>query len=183
MAALVAGVPLLYASHRQTTLRNLRIVQDGVLYRSGQLTPAGFDRVLNDYQIKTVITLRTVRTPGLPYPDGWEKDICDARGLKHVRLIPRVWGPDEKGEVPAEENVRQFLAVMDDPANHPVLVHCFAGIHRTGIMCSIYRMEYDRWPADRALAEMQACGFDPEDMHEHIEGYLRNYHPRASSPR
>ena len=31
----------------------------------------------------------------------------------------------------------------------------------------------------KAIAEMQVYGFDPEDMHEHIEGYLRRYQPRG----
>ncbi|MDB5309641.1 MAG: Tyrosine phosphatase family protein [Gemmataceae bacterium] len=180
VVALVVAVPLLYSAHRQTHLRNFRVVEDGVLYRSGQLSPAGFERVLHDYQIKTVVTLRTVRQSGAPYPDEWEKTTCAARGLNHVRIIPRVWGPDEKGEIPAEEAVREFLRVMDDRSNYPVLVHCFAGIHRTGTMCAIFRMEFHHWPADRAIAEMQTCGFDPADMHEHIEGYLRGYSPRVA---
>jgi tyrosine-protein phosphatase SIW14 len=178
VAALVVAVPLLYSSHRQTTIRNFRVVEDGVLYRSGQLSPAVFERVLDEYGIKTVITLRTVRNPSLPYPDEFERRICDDRNLKHVRLVPRVWGPDEKGTIPADENVKRFLELMDSKENHPVLVHCFAGIHRTGTMCAIFRMEYHGWPADRAIEEMRICGFDPEDMHEHIEGYLRSYKKR-----
>ena len=174
---LAASVPFLYGSHRQNSLRNFRVVEDGVLYRSGQLTPEGFGRVLHDYGIKTVVTLRTVRDPSKPYPDAWEKELCEARGLKHVRIVPRVWGPDDKGEIPAEQAVQEFLTVMDDRANHPVLLHCFAGIHRTGTMCAIFRMEHHRWTPDAAIEEMQLYGFDPADMHEHIEGYLRNYKP------
>jgi tyrosine-protein phosphatase SIW14 len=177
--ALVVAVPLLYSAHQRTHLRNLRVVEAGKLYRSGQLSPTGFEQVLAEYRIKTVISLRTSRDPAVPFPDGWEKDVCDVRGLNHLRLIPQVWGADEKGEIPAEANVQKFLAAMDDPANHPVLVHCYAGIHRTGTMCAVYRMEYNGWPVDRAIAEMQEYGFDPEDMHEHIEGYLRNYERRA----
>jgi tyrosine-protein phosphatase SIW14 len=153
------------------------VVEDGVLYRSGQLSPSGFEEVLREYGIKTVITLRTSRTAALP-PDTWEETVCAARDVKHVRIIPRVWGADEKGEIPAEQGVQEFLKVMDDGANHPVLVHCFAGIHRTGTMCAIFRMEYHGWPAERAMEEMQFCGFAPEDMHEHIAVYLREYRPR-----
>lgn len=175
---LAAGVPLVFSANRQHHLRNFRVMEDGELYRCGQLTPAGLERVIHDYGIKTVVTLRTARDPSMPYPDAWEKDVCDARGLRHVRIVPRVWGVNEKGEVPAEEGVREFLKVMDDPANHPVLLHCFAGVHRTGAMCAVYRMEYSRWGVDRALAEMEWFGYDPEDMHEHVGAYLRSYRPR-----
>jgi len=176
--ALVVAVPLLYSSHRQTTLRNFHVVEDGVLYRSGQLSPDAFQRVLDEYGIKLVVTLRTSRNKDLPYPDAWEEKICADRKVKHVRLEPKVWGEDEKGEVPADENVKKFLDLMDLRENHPVLVHCFAGIHRTGIMCAIFRMENHHWSPDRAIEEMRLRGFAPEDMHEHIEGYLRGYRVR-----
>jgi tyrosine-protein phosphatase SIW14 len=181
LAATVLGVvaasPLVYSMNHNWHMRGLRVVEPGKLYRSGQLTPQGFERVLHEQGIKTVITLRTSRTSGLP-PDTWEEGICAARGVKHVRIVPRVWGADEKGEIPAEQGVKEFLAVMDDPTNYPVLVHCFAGIHRTGTMCAIYRMEYQGWTAERSIEEMEYYGFAPEDMHEHIGGYLRDYQPR-----
>ena len=96
-----------------------------------------------------------------------------------MRIVPQVWGPDEKGAIPADANVKKFLELMDAPENRPVLIHCFAGIHRTGTMCAVFRMDYHHWSPDRAIEEMRICGFDPEDMHEHIEGYIRNYKPRA----
>ena len=176
--AMVVAAPLVYSSHCNTHLRNLRVVEDGVLYRSGQLTPAGLDRVIHDHHIKTVITLRASRQSGGKSPDEWEEAFCAARNVNHVRIVPRVWGADEAGEIPAEQGVRAFLAVMDKKENHPVLVHCFAGIHRTGTMCAIFRMEYHGWTAERAMEEMQLYGFAPEDMHQHIGAYLRSYEPR-----
>ena len=115
---------------------------------------------------------------GGPDPDEWEEKFCAARKLNHYRVVPRVWEPDTRGYIPAEDTIREFLAVTDRKENYPILVHCFAGIHRTGTMCAIFRMEYHRWPADRAINEMQICGFDPLDMQENIEGYLRAYQPR-----
>ena len=179
--ALVVASPVVYSAHCNTELRGFRVVEDGVLYRSGQLTPAGFERVLHEYGIKTVNTLRTSRTAALP-PDTWEQNICVAKGINHVRIVPRVWGADEKGEIPAEQAVQAFLAVIENKENHPVLVHCFAGIHRTGTMCAIYRMEFQGWTPERAMEEMQICGYAPEDMHEHISNYLRNYESRHKSP-
>jgi tyrosine-protein phosphatase SIW14 len=181
--ALVVAAPLVYSSHRNTHLRNLRVVEEGVLYRSGQLSPDGLERVIHDCQIKTVVTLRAARQTGQKSPDEWEEGLCASKGVKHVRIVPRVWGADETGEIPAEQGVREFLKVMEDKANHPVLVHCMAGIHRTGTMCAIYRMEYQGWTAERAMEEMQHCGFAPEDMHQHIAVYLRDYQPRRKPPR
>ena len=43
------GTPCTASSH----LRNFGVVEDGVLYRSGQLNPPGLKRVLADYRIKT----------------------------------------------------------------------------------------------------------------------------------
>ena len=178
--AMIVAAPLVYSSHQNTHLRNLRVVEGGVLYRCGQLPPEGLDRVIHDYNIKTVVTLRAARQPGAKSPDEWEESFCEARKVNFHRIVPRVWGADEAGEIPAEQGVQQFLAIMDKKENHPVLVHCFAGVHRTGTMCAIYRMEYQGWTAESAMEEMQLYGFAPEDMHQHIGAYLKSYQPRRA---
>jgi tyrosine-protein phosphatase SIW14 len=170
---LVIAAPLVYSAHRTSNHRNFRVVREGVLYRSGQLSPAGLDRAIRERGIRTVISLRA---PGRS--DSWEEQFCADRKVQHVRIEPRVWRPDEKGDIPADDAVKEFLAVVAKPENHPVLVHCFAGIHRTGTMCAIYRMEEDRWPAERAINEMHRYGFEPEDMIADVESYLRAYRPR-----
>ena len=97
---LIAAVPLLYSSHRQTTFRNFRVVEDGVLYRSGQLDPDTFRRVLDEYGIRTVITLRTVRDSSRPFPDEWERELCAGRGkllamAERARLVARPRAAEE----------------------------------------------------------------------------------------
>jgi protein tyrosine/serine phosphatase len=149
------AIPVVYAARRDR-LRNFAVVKDGVLYRSGQLTPAGFQRALSEHGIRTAVTLRPLRDPH-SNADTWEEEVCQKRGVKHVRLAPH-----EEGEAALDEMARGFLALMDDPANYPVLVHCVAGRDRTGTMCAIYRMEYDQWTPAQAAAEMTEHEFDPK---------------------
>jgi tyrosine-protein phosphatase SIW14 len=82
--------------------------------------------------------------------------------------------------VPAEEGLRAFRAVMDDSANYPVLVHCFAGVHRTGAYCAVYRMDYEHWSNRQALAEMRLMGYETLGEDRDILDYLVTYQPHRS---
>jgi hypothetical protein len=61
VAAAVALVPVCHRRERTVGFRNFRTVEPGVLYRSGQMTPAGFARVAREYEIGTVISLRETK--------------------------------------------------------------------------------------------------------------------------
>jgi tyrosine-protein phosphatase SIW14 len=173
--AAIAG-PIVYAVHQGYQMKNFRVVREGVLYRSGQMTRQGLERVLHDYGIRTVVTLRDARAPGKPPPDLAEQRFCEKADIKYVRIPPRSWdAPDTAA--PAEEGLRTFRAVMSDPDNYPVLVHCCAGIHRTGAFCAVYRMEFEHWTNERALAEMRACGYTNLDNEWDILDYLEAYRP------
>lgn len=176
LAVAVVAVPLGYAEYRESHLRNFRPVVPGVLYRSGQLSPDGLKRVLHDHGIRTVVNLRDGRTAA----DRAEEAYCREQAVRFVRLPPLPFG-GSGDVVPAEANVRRFLDVIRDPANHPVLVHCYAGVHRTGAMVAVYRMECEGWDNDRALEELRAGGYDNLDFEYDVLDYLREY--RASAKR
>jgi protein tyrosine/serine phosphatase len=175
VALLIVG-PLAYARSRQTALRNFHVVQEGVLYRSGQMSLGGVQRVIHDFRIKTVITLRDAKSPKDGPPDGDEESYCKSEGLKYVRIPPRPWWASD-GTIPAEQGIQRFREIMKDPSNYPVLVHCFAGIHRTGAYCAVYRMEHDHWTNAQAIAEMKSCGYSNLDDEFDILGYLEHYRP------
>src|SRR5262249_6682035 len=177
LAGMILGGPFAYRAYNERHFRNFRTVRGGVLYRSGQLSSDGLERICRDYEIRTIITLRESHVPGEQPPDWAEEEFCKKMDIAHFRLPPKCWSSPDGG-VPAEVNVRKFLEIMDDPKHHPVLIHCFAGAHRTGAYCCIYRMEYERWTTAEALEELQRCGYDHLYEEEDVLGYLSNYTPR-----
>ena len=177
IAVLVIGVPIGYARYREKHFRNFRVVQDRVLYRSGQMSLSALKRIIHDYEIKTVITLRDASILGEPPPDQIEEQHCRKEELNYYRIPPRRWwAPD--GTVPADQGVRQFLEIMDDPKNYPVLIHCFAGAHRTGAFCAVYRMEYQHWTNADAIQEVKDFGYSNLDDEWDILTYLEEYRAR-----
>jgi tyrosine-protein phosphatase SIW14 len=181
VAACVGG-PVLFAFHWQGETRHFHVVREGVLYRSGQNTLFGLKNLLHDYRIRTVVTLRDNHVPGLTPPDKKEEEYCLKEGIRYVRIPPQHWEDPDGGEPPVDEGVRTFLEVMRDPDNYPVLVHCFAGVHRTGAYCAIYRMEFEHWDNDRAIDEVKALGYTTIDGEEDILGYLTRYRPSWKKP-
>ncbi len=164
--------PIVVAARQQAQMRNFHIVRPGVLYRSGQMTKEGLQRILNDYHIKTVVSLRD----GLSERDRAEEEFCKSEDIHFVRILPSRWG-DEGGSVPVEAGVQRFRDIMRDPSNYPVLVHCYAGIHRAGSYCAIYRMEFEHWSNAQAIAEMKACGYTNLDDELDILGFMEQYRP------
>lgn len=169
--------PAVWAVRQQAQTRNFHAVRPGVLYRSGQMTKEGLQRVLNDYHIKTVINLRD----GQSQRDRAEEEFCKSEEINFVRILPSRWG-DEGGSVPVETGVQRFREIMKDPRNYPVLVHCFAGIHRAGSYCAIYRMEFEHWTNAQAIAEMKECGYHNLDDELDILGFMEQYRPTWMPP-
>lgn len=175
MALIVS--PAVFAVRQEAQTRNFRVVRPGVLYRSGQMTKEGLLRTLNDYHIKTVINLRD----GLSERDKAEEEFCKSEEVNFVRIMPSRWG-DEGGCVPVDSGVRRFRDIMSDPGNYPVLVHCFAGIHRAGSYSAIYRMEFEHWSNEQAIAEMKSCGYTNLDEELDILGFMEQYRPTWMPP-
>ncbi len=176
----VALVPVGYRSDRSVEYRNFRAVKPGELYRSGQMTPRAFRRVVGEYQIGTVISLRETVDPSGVLADQFEEDYCRANGIGFHRLAPADWEP-VAGVVPGDRNVRAFLAILDAPTTRrPVLVHCFAGIHRTGAHCAVYRVEYDGWSPAEAIAEMKHSGGPRATFAGNLLNYLTAYTSRRT---
>jgi protein tyrosine/serine phosphatase len=174
LACLAVASPVLFAVRESALRRKLRVVRPRVLYRSAQLPIEGLRRVIHDYRIRTVVNLRD----GVQALDRAEEQYCASQGIRFVRIPPLSW-KGTQGNAQVDEGLRRFLDVMRDPANHPVLVHCWRGIHRTGAYVAVYRMEIEGWDREAALAEMIDLGYDVLDEHHDVRGYLASYRPTA----
>src|SRR6266498_2497931 len=126
IAFFMIAAPISYKRWHDRDYRNFHVVQDGVLYRSGQLPLPRLQHLVSQHGFRTIISLRD----GQKTADEDEEKWVTAKALKFVRIPYRQWYPDASGKPPADESVKTFREVLDDPANYPVLVHCFAGIHR-----------------------------------------------------
>lgn len=171
-ALVVAGVPLLYYRAGYVHARRLRVVSDGKLYRCGTLPADGFREAIKRFNIKTVVNIREEADAGrdpllaADWLESWrgrrtvrESEACRAAGARYVQIEGGVL--DDPGREPGgrPQMVDDFLSVCDDPANHPVLIHCKAGRDRTGLLTAVWRMEYDGRTQAQAVAEMKANGF------------------------
>jgi protein tyrosine/serine phosphatase len=183
IAILLIGAPLVYWRFMYHHGKRLREVVPGVLYRSGQLSIDGFADAVIRYRIRTIVNVQD------DYPDPdvekhWfnrgtikESELCRQLGVRYVQLspdlVPRRDVPHGRPKV-----IDQFLAVMDDPDNHPVLLHCKAGLHRTGVLSAVFRMEYQGWSPDLALRELRAMGFGEfasSSANDYITQYILTY--------
>ena len=114
-------------------------------YRGGQPKRDDFAQ-LAALNIKTVVDLRR------DGPDG-EKTLVENAGMKFYAIRMTASHP------PSENDIHQFLEIVNDPANQPVFVHCEDGHIRTGVMTAIYRINHEGWTADQAYTEMKKYHF------------------------
>ncbi len=176
-AAILVGVPYQYYLMQRARFRNLRVVEPGVLYRSGQLDAAGLEQVAYDFGIGTIINLREEsKNATAEKASWWERGFCQKQAIRYVQIPPAKWWVSN-GPPPARDAVEKFLAIMRDPENYPrpVLIHCFAGQHRSGAFCAIYRMEFQGWTAEQALEEMRQLGYDHIDEEWDVQSFVRSY--------
>ena len=134
-------------------LPNFHTVRKGVLYRSGQPRGIGLGLV----HLRGIRTLVNLRKPGRPGISE-EEDYAKEHGMNFVQ-IPLGNAADEI-HVAAD----QFLAIVREPRNWPVLVHCSRGKERAGIMTAAFRIEEDGWLLDKTLAELFRLGLEPGAM-------------------
>ena len=113
------------------------VVEEGVLYRSGILRAANFEKVIKEKGIKTVVVLPS-KIARDPKPEWYlrQKADCARLGVTQVDMPMRSETP------PSEAQIAEWIGLLEDKAAQPILVHCANGVVRTGELVAIFELEF-----------------------------------------
>lgn len=154
---------------------NLEIITEGKVYKSGVIPPDEIPDYVKKYKIKSIIDLRfpgtgdEVNNPEIPTELTAEKDA--------ISKIPGVnYFNNGSDQVPTQKNLDYFFEIMDNPANYPVLIHCYHGVGRAELYSALYRIEYENWTNDDArLATRFLVKWSAFDLGKPKGDFLHNY--------
>ncbi|MES1213569.1 MAG: tyrosine-protein phosphatase, partial [Singulisphaera sp.] len=170
------GYHFLWRQH----VKRFQVVHPGVLYRVAQPSELGIRYLVERHHVKTVLNLRLeddhlrrgVLALGMPTGDVESHFVADLG----VRSLQWQMGREACWPWVSPAQFEEFYRLFDNPANFPIAIHCVSGRHRTGTIAALFRLEYDRWPIDRVLAEMYSFSFGPPIPLQEMN--LRTYTPR-----
>jgi protein tyrosine phosphatase (PTP) superfamily phosphohydrolase (DUF442 family) len=141
------------------------------LYRGGQPNEKGMQQ-LKDLGIDTVVDLRGERPGTLET----ERKRAESLGIHIVNIAGDGWSP------PRDEQVAQFFSMIQEKPRRRIFVHCWFGSDRTGVFIALYRIAFEAWTPEQAVAEMRAFHFK-SFWHPAMKAYVRDFPVRlASSP-
>jgi predicted protein tyrosine phosphatase len=134
---------------------NFETITEGKVYKSGVIPPNEIESYVKKYHIKSIVDLRfpgtadLVNNPEIPQELTAEKEaISKIEGVNYFNN-----GSDQ---VPKQENLDSFFKIMDNPANYPVLIHCYHGVGRAEMYSALYRIEYENFTNEQARQGVRA---------------------------
>lgn len=189
LALFVTVVPYVYFRMAYEYQKRLRVVTPGKLYRSGCMTASGLEDAIKKFGIRTVINLMEEAPDPVLHAHYFapaavkESQLVARCGARYVTLTVE-YLPRNRARRERPATIERYLEILDDPASYPVLVHCKAGLHRTGVLVGVYRMEYEGWTKQEALREVRNNGFGEfaaTSANEYIQQYILSYQPHRRS--
>ena len=160
---------------------NFETITDGKVYKSGVIPPDEIEDYVAKYHIKSIVDLRfpgtgdDVNNPEIPSELTAEKNaVAKIKGVTYFNN-----GSDQ---VPAQKNLEVFYKIMDNPANYPVLIHCYHGVGRAELYSALYRIEYEGWDKDKARTSTRfLTKWSSFDLGKPKGDFLHNYSSRKES--
>jgi protein tyrosine phosphatase (PTP) superfamily phosphohydrolase (DUF442 family) len=171
LAILLFSVVSFAQSDQQIKFKKLNIKNFGQMddrfFRGGQPKEGDY-KDLAALGVKTVIDLRVDSKE-------YEKRTVESLGMRYVNI------PMEEKKYPTEDQVQQFLKVVDDPGTGKFFVHCAGGRHRTGVMGAVYRFTHYGWNYDQVYKEMEHYDFYTSWGHGDYKKFVQDYWQRVQA--
>jgi protein tyrosine phosphatase (PTP) superfamily phosphohydrolase (DUF442 family) len=149
-------------------LPNLGKVGDR-LYRGGQPEKEGYEE-LKKLGVQVVVNFRQ----SSEQDNDAEQARVEGLGMRYVEIPWR--GLDD----PSNAQIAEFLRLLKDNPDKTIFYHCRRGAERTGVMTAAYRMAFQRWTPEQALAEMEEFKFRGF-WFRHLKRYVRSFPEQLQS--
>jgi protein tyrosine phosphatase (PTP) superfamily phosphohydrolase (DUF442 family) len=152
------------------------MVDDGILYRDGNRGMTEFASAVRKSHAKTVVSLidddelNDANKPQFKK----EADFLSRMNVRQERISVKLGG------WPSGDDLKRFLAIVADPTNRPVLVHCAQGVRRTGMFVAAYQQTALHYDKTKAKDGIQTFGHSDRTVDD-VKAFIDNYDPAAMS--
>ena len=101
-----------------------------------------------------------------------ERSVVEKNNLRYFN-IPVI------SSAPQLEQADEFIRIVKEPANHPMLINC-ASANRVGAFMMIYRVVELGWTEDKAFEEATKIGLSSEGLKKFAQNYIAQRKPKRS---
>ncbi|KAL6139342.1 PREDICTED: probable tyrosine-protein phosphatase At1g05000 [Fragaria vesca subsp. vesca] len=123
---------------------NFSMVEDGI-FRSGFPQPANFP-FLRSLNLRSIIYL---------CPEPYPEENLEFLRSQNIRLLQfGIEGKTDPAILIPKDTILEALKILIDVRNHPVLIHCKRGKHRTGCLVGCLR-KFQNWCLSSVFEEYQ----------------------------
>lgn len=176
IAAVAAG-GVAYRQHKR--YKHLAIHDPGMVYRSAWLEADAFRAVIEKYQIRAVLNLCEPDEMGAQRCID-ERAAVSGSGAKLIELPMPAATLD-----PADPAIENFVKILGDPENYPLLVHCQHGVTRTAKVLAMYDIVHRHLSAEESIGRMPLFGRDSYSVSvttfaHNFEQQYRELYPQAA---
>ena len=160
---------------------NFETITEGKVYKSGVIPPDQIESYVNKYKIKSIVDLRFPGTgDDVNNPENTSELIAEKNAVAKISGVN--YFNNGSDQVPTKDNLKVFYKIMDNPANYPVLIHCYHGVGRAELYSAVYRIEYENWDTEEARTSTRfLTKWSSFDIGKPKGDFLHNYIRRKDS--
>jgi protein tyrosine phosphatase (PTP) superfamily phosphohydrolase (DUF442 family) len=156
-----------YRNHKR--YKHLAAHDPNMVYRSAWLDADVFREVIEEQQIRTVLNLCNQDELCELRPD--QRRAVNGSGARLIEIPMPASTLD-----PADPEIEKFVAVLSNPENYPLLVHCQHGVTRTAKVLAMYDILFRGMTAEQSIAAMPRFGRDEYPVT--VRAFAKNFEER-----